>query len=126
MCGQESVRFTHVVVHEKYSHSLAVGCVCAEKMAAPYDAKRLETVLRNKAQRRAKWLTRTWRVSAKGNRFLNVDGLNVGVSERNGQWGWWLFVDGTNQKFSSSKPFATRQEAQLDLFEAVWVHSNGG
>lgn len=36
-----------------------------------------EKELLNRANRRAKWLTRDWRVSQNGNIFLNVNGSNI-------------------------------------------------
>jgi hypothetical protein len=49
-------------------------------MSGDYEGpKRREAKLRNRAVRRTRWLQRKWRVSAKGNSFLNVDGHNLGV-----------------------------------------------
>jgi hypothetical protein len=60
------------------SLSLRVGCVCAEKMAEDYVTPRLrERELRNRAARRAKWLTRRWKVSERGHPWIKSGGDHV-------------------------------------------------
>ena len=36
MCGNERIRFVHLMQHPDYPHELRVGCVCAEKMSDDY------------------------------------------------------------------------------------------
>lgn len=80
MCGNEKICYVHVMEHPDLDENFDVGCVCAEKMSDDYEGpKRREAKLRNRAVRRTRWLQRKWRVSAKGNSFLNVDGHNLGV-----------------------------------------------
>lgn len=80
MCGNERIRFVHVMEHPNLGQNFNFGCVCAEKMSGDYEGpKRREATLRNRAARRKKWLQRKWRVSDKGNSFLNVDGYKLGV-----------------------------------------------
>lgn len=80
MCGNERIRFVHVMEHPDCDTQCEVGCICAEKLSDDYAGpKRRESAMKNRATRRARWLTRQWRVSAKGNRYLNIKGINVGV-----------------------------------------------
>ena len=94
-----------------------VGCVCAEKMSGDYEGpKRRENRLRNRAVRRKKWLTRTWRTSSKGNPFLNIQGHNVGVHiNKFKRWGYRI-----GSRFST-KTYATKDEAKLALFDDFWA-----
>lgn len=117
MCGNEKIRYVHVMEHPDVDGTFEVGCVCAEKMSDDYEGpRRRETKLRNRAVRRSRWLQRRWRVSAKGNRFLNIEGHNLGVhTNRFKQWGYR--IDG---RFSA-KTYATEDEAKLALFDDFWA-----
>ena len=94
MCGNEKIRFVHVMQHPGLIVDLEVGCVCAEKMTDDYvGPKRRETKLRNRATRRIRWLKRTWRKSAKGNSFLNLEGYNLVVyPTKTDRWGYRIGV----------------------------------
>jgi hypothetical protein len=70
----------------------------------------------NRAVRRTRWLQRKWRVSAKGNSFLNVDGHNLGVHvNKFKRWGYRI-----GSRFSA-KTYATKDEAKLALFDEFWA-----
>jgi len=80
-------------------------------------ARRREAVVRNRAARRAKWLKRKWRVSAKGNHYINAEGHNLVVFPDKYREGKWKFkVDGS---FSRSS-FDSSDRAKMALFEAFW------
>jgi hypothetical protein len=118
MCGNERIRFVHMMEHPDYGRGVEAGCVCAEKMSGDYVNPRLqEGRLRKKASRKARWLRRKWRTSHKGNHYLNVDGMNLVVFPAKFKPGRWCFrVDGD---FSRST-YATHDEAKLALFEEFW------
>ncbi|WP_425614963.1 hypothetical protein NA78x_004847 [Anatilimnocola sp. NA78] len=120
MCGKEQVRFVHCLKHDQYDGRLEVGCVCAEHLTNDYaNPKARESKLRNKAIRKSKWLKRKWRISKKGNPYLNTDGHNLGIYPNKFRPGMWQFhVDGEFSKES----FATMEAAKLALFEAFWEH----
>ena len=62
MCGQENLRYVHVMEHDEYEPRLRVGCVCAEKMEGDYtNPKQRESKLANRLGRRGRWLQRNWR-----------------------------------------------------------------
>ena len=115
MCGQERIRYVHTMEHPNLADTIDVGCICAGKMSGDYaGAKEREKYLRNKAARKAKWLSRKWRTSAKGNPFLNAEGMNVGIHQAGRRWGYRI-----EGRFSIST-FPTADEAKLALFEAFW------
>jgi hypothetical protein len=92
MCGNEKIRYVHIMEHQGLDGSLKVGCVCAEKMSEDYTGpRRLEAELRSRSERRKKWLGRKWRTSAKGNSFVNVDGNNIVVYPDGWGQGWFTF-----------------------------------
>jgi len=53
MCGNEKIRYVHIMEHPDLDENFDVGCVCAEKMSGDYEGpKRREAKLRNRAARR--------------------------------------------------------------------------
>ena len=122
MCGNERIRYVHVMSHPEYPKPLNVGCVCAEKMSNDYlGPKKKEKVLRNKASRRSRWLTRKWRLSAKGNDFLNVDGYNIVIYPNKFMPGKWSF--GIDGKFSRNN-FESKDKAKIAAFNKYWDLTN--
>lgn len=84
MCGNERIRFVHLMRHQQHDGELRVGCVCAEKMSGDYQTpKKREQVLRSRAVRRAKWLTRRWKTSRKGHPWLKAGDFHIVVSQEN-------------------------------------------
>jgi hypothetical protein len=79
MCQVMTIRFVHTMSHPDYGDELRVGCVCAGHMEEDYEAaKSRETAMRARSSRRAKFPDRAgWRLSARGNRFINVGGFNI-------------------------------------------------
>ena len=121
MCETQEIRYVHYMTHDDYPETLGVGCVCAEHMEADRKGpKRRESNLRNAAARRKRWLSRSWRRSAAGNSFLNVDGLNIVVYKRfNGNWGARITDRRTEQARRSRRLYATEDEAKLAAFDAM-------
>lgn len=75
MCGQENIRYVHIVSHQEINEDYRVGCVCAEKMTGDYvNPKRMEANLRNRSSRRANWTNANWKWSKKGNLYLKKGG----------------------------------------------------
>jgi hypothetical protein len=82
MCESIEIRFVHLMEHPDYPETLGVGCICAEHMEQDHIGPSLrEKKLRSKAQRRKTWGNRDWRISARGNIYLNTEGFNLTVFE---------------------------------------------
>ncbi len=74
MCGNEKIRYVHIVSHSYLSEFFRVGCVCAEKMTNDYfNPKERERELRNKTNRRITWVKKQWKRSQNGNWFLTLN-----------------------------------------------------
>ena len=74
MCGNEKIRYVHIVKHVEITEEFKVGCTCAEKMTNDYiNPEKRERDLRNRANRRVNWRKKDWRVSKNGNYFLNIE-----------------------------------------------------
>jgi len=75
MCGNENIRYIHLLSHEEVAEEFRVGCVCAEKMTGDYsNPKQMENNLRNKSSRRTNWVKANWQWSRKGNLYLKKGG----------------------------------------------------
>jgi hypothetical protein len=88
MCGNERIRYVHIMSHQDYLTPLNVGCVCAEKMSDDYvnpklreqklrnaAAKRVRDKKRNdkeKEERRQSVISAVWKESKNGNPYLRV------------------------------------------------------
>ncbi|MES2387861.1 MAG: hypothetical protein V4543_07645 [Bacteroidota bacterium] len=78
MCGNEKIRYVHIMEHTEVDGEFRVGCTCAEKMTNDYyNPKRRETELRNRANRRVNWVKKHWKPSKNGNHYLNIDGHHL-------------------------------------------------
>ena len=116
MCLNEKLRFVHTMKHDDYPEQVDAGCVCAEKMCETYDGQAREQRLKNRAARKNKWLTRKWRVSRNGNRYLKIDGRNVGVFPDKfhpDKWKWHIDDDFSRDRFD------TAEAAKSALFDAL-------
>jgi hypothetical protein len=115
MCGRERIRFVHHLSNDRYPDVIETGCICAGKLTGDEQgAKDRETKLKNKAQRRAKWLTRNWKISGKGHPRLKVGGVYVTVYQRG--HGFSYCVDG---EFPPQN-YPTGNAAKLAAFDRWW------
>jgi len=74
MCGNEKIRYVHLVEHPEIDEEFRVGCVCAENMTNDYvNPLKRERELRNRASRRKNWSKKQWKHSQKGNLYLKVE-----------------------------------------------------
>lgn len=116
MCGRENIRYAHIMSHPHYPHELSVGCVCASNMSDDYaGTKNRETAFINRIKRRANWLTRNWKLSAKGNPRLKIDGTFYTVLRKpNGRF--YYSIDGN----FSANTYDTQDQAKLAMFDEAW------
>lgn len=116
-CGQEQIRYVHMLTHSDYVGEMRVGCVCAEHLTADYvNPKRREGELRNRAARREKWTHRAWKLSAKGNPYLKTrDGHHIVVFPAAS--GYMLRID----HLKGRKIYPTIAAAQLAGFDYLYA-----
>lgn len=122
MCGNERLRFIHVMTHDNFDGTLNVGCVCAEKMSGDSigPKKRQEEVSKQtsrRASQKSKWLKRGWSLSARGNpvRYINSHHVVVRLSETEpDRWVYAIDLDEVETTYSSE------EEAKLALFYRFW------
>ena len=132
MCESQEIRYVHYMIHPDYADQLGCGCVCAGRMEEDYEgARRRESVLRGATGRKRRWLTRQWRVSSKGNPYVNTDGYNVVVFPNQPagtmqSWGFRVTNRVTDDSLQSRKPYPTADAAKLRAFDAIlWMKERG-
>lgn len=116
MCGNERIRYVHIVEHPQYEETLRVGCVCAEKMTSDYlNPRKLEQKLRNKAARRTNWKKKEWKFSIKGNRYLKIEGHFITIFRDKITNKYKVSIDSTFGK----KQFDTLEDAKTAAFNGI-------
>ncbi len=128
MCETQEIRYVHHMEHADFTQQLGCGCVCAGRMEENYEgAQRRELILRNASGRRRRWLSRSWRISGKGNPFLNVDGYNIVVYPKSDSiWGFSVTNRETSDAIHSKRPLASEDAAKLRSFDALlWMKDKG-
>ncbi len=80
MCGNEKIRYVHIVEHKDLDGEYRVGCICAEKMTEDYfNPREREKELKRKSNERISWVKKKWKISKSENHYLNIDGNNLVV-----------------------------------------------
>lgn len=116
MCGNERIRYVHIVEHKLYEETLRVGCVCAEKITSDYlNPRKLEQKLRNKAARRTNWKKKKWKFSIKGNRYLRIESHLITIFRDKKTNKYKVCIDSTFGK----KEFNTLDEAKTAAFKGM-------
>lgn len=114
MCGNEIVRYIHVMQHVNYPEVVNAGCVCAGKMTDDYYGARLrDAAAKKKASRKSYWLKRKWKVRPNGTHALKFQGQSVGVCYYNSKWSYFI-----HRQFSD-RSFDSLSEAKLALFDRL-------
>ncbi len=123
MCGNERVRYVHVM-HHRESPELHTGCVCAAHMSGiPRGVyKDRERVLQSRFAMRTRWLTRKWRRSKKGNQYLKLKDHVMVVFQSPSYGGCW---NGSFDGQFYNGRFNSINAAKLALFDEFWLQTKG-
>ncbi len=120
MCEIQEIRYVHIMEHPDYPGDIRAGCVCAGHMEEDYLAPRVrERRIRNRAERRKKWLSRRWRRSAKGNAYLNVQGYNITIYRRGDAWSGRILNRETGHEIRARRHYPTEDAAKLAAFDGL-------
>ncbi|WP_294346879.1 hypothetical protein [uncultured Sphingobacterium sp.] len=123
MCGNEKIRYVHILEHSDVSSEFRVGCRCAEKMTGDYvNPEKRERELKNRANRRMSWKRKIWKRSKNGNYFLTVDDNHL-----------LIYTDIKTNKFKvkiketfGKKSFDTLKKAKIAVFNGIeYLKDNG-
>lgn len=90
MCGNEKIRYAHVMIYPEYPDEIHVGCICAEKMTDDYDTPRKrETAVRNRTIRKKNFNKVQWRFNREKRTYSKkYKGEYITIMQsRYGNWG---------------------------------------
>ena len=120
MCESVEIRYAHFMQHPDYPESLTVGCVCAEHMEGDYvNPRQREKRLKGLARRRQSWSKRQWRLSGKGNPYLNTEGFNLTVFQVADQKGSYWSVKVSRRSTGASQMGHRRYDCMEDAKKAA-------
>jgi hypothetical protein len=120
MCESSAVRYAHSMEHDEYPHVLRVGVVCAGHMEQDRaGAERREQAVRSRAGKRSRWLSRRWRVSARGNEWLRADGYRVTVRQTDRGWSATVAAEDSDFVRHSKRSYSTSDQAKLAAFDFI-------
>ena len=116
MCGNEKIRYVHIVEHREVGEEFRVGCNCAAKMTDDYiNPERREKELRNRANRRINWTKKQWKSSKNGNYYLNIESRHL-----------LIYTDSKTRKFKvkigeifGHKTFDSIEKAKIAAFNGM-------
>lgn len=121
MCGNEKVRFVHIMKHPEYPKELKVGCVCAEKMSDDYiNPRKRENELKNKCSRRNSFNKVKWKKNFDKNTYSKKHkGEYITIMQsRYGNWGIF-FADNRIWEYEGKKilSFEEAEKIAFKVFE---------
>ena len=125
MCEKQEIRFVHVMEHPRYASPLNCGCVCASHMSGDLkSAEDREKKMRSRAGRRGNFAKRkAWKVSARGNPNIKVDGVHLVIARNRDGLYRIGFRNVGNPDFSWSKQGWTTVEmaktASFSIYEEL-------
>lgn len=94
MCGNEKIRFVHIMEHPQYPYEMYVGCNCAESMTEDYvNPKARELTMKNRASRRQNFLNQKWYRNSKGNYVLRYKGDYITVMPSKYEKGFGIYFN---------------------------------
>lgn len=121
MCGNEKIRYVHIMRHPEYDRELRVGCVCAEKMSGDYETPReMERLLKRKASRRRNFNRVEWVFNpSKKTYSKKYKGQYITLIEsKYGNWGIY-FADKRIWSYREKKilTFKLAEELAFEIFD---------
>lgn len=120
MCEARQVRYLHRMEHPSFNGVLDVGCVCAGHMEGSIAASQArETSMRNRASKRKRWLSRTWKTSMAGKRYIVADGYLITYYPKGEHWGATIAAITSKFVKFSARPYKTVDEVKLAAFDFV-------
>ena len=125
MCGNEKIRYVHIMTHPEYRGELRVGCDCACKMTDDYEnPEARERDLKNRVQRKKNFMKKEWRqVVRSGNFTLKYKGENITIMRSKYGTGWGVCYAGEwrwNYHGKKISDFDTARLVAFNLFDEMY------
>lgn len=108
MCGQEKIRYVHILQHPNFNGELRVGCVCAERMTDDYiNPQKTERELKNRLNRKKNFMRREWQERNQGKYVLRYKGENITIMKSKFGAGWGVLYGGQTIFYKGIMPSET-------------------
>ena len=122
MCGNERIRYVHILKRPDCPYELRVGCDCAEKLIEGYaDLRQKERDVRNRSSRKVTFLKREWTQNWKtGNYVLRYKNEYITIMNSTYDDGFGVIYRGHSVwRYKGKKiyDFETAKLAAFDLYE---------
>jgi hypothetical protein len=82
-------------------------------------AKVREASMQSRANKRKRWASRIWKVSAKGNPWIRSDGYRVTVYPRGGGWAATVAAENEPLVQHSRKNYQLQEQAKIAAFDQI-------
>jgi hypothetical protein len=104
--------------HPEYNDILKVGCVCAGNMEGNLArAKARDGLMKSRMNKRKKWLTRAWKISRKGNPYIESDNYIIVMKEQGNLWSALIKNGDETFKKWSQRKYESIESAKLAAFD---------
>ena len=120
MCEFQTIRYVHHMEHPQYPEVRCVGCVCAGHMEGDLTAARnREVSMRSRIEKRKRWTTRKWKISAKGFPWIRSDRYRVTVYPKGTGWTATVSTEDNSSVQHCRKIYLTQDRAKLSAFDHI-------
>lgn len=131
MCGQERIRYVHLLKHPEYRGEIRVGCDCASKMICDYvTPQERERNLRNRVNRRKSFMRQEWyRKPETGNYTLRYKGERITIMKSKYGNSWGIIFQGRQQwNYRGIKitDFDTARIVAFNMFDEYYENRTPG
>ena len=121
MCEKMTIRSIHVMSHSQYPQSLECGCICSGHMTDDViGASARNEAIKSSIRKRTSFpKIKAWKLSAKGNRYINAGGFNIVLSKDNGRYKVGIKAVGDSKHKWGNRRYDTEESAQRGAYDAL-------
>lgn len=127
MCGNERIRYVHILKHPDYKGEIRVGCVCAEKMTEDYsNPNATEREVKNRYNRRKNFFRKEWTLKSNGNYTLRYKGKNITIMKSKYGPSWGVAYDGEfrwDYKGKKIRSLDVAKSLAFEMFDEMYESS---
>lgn len=121
MCEKMQIRAIHVMSHRRYPETLECGCICSGHMEEDLAGAetRNESIKSRIRKRTNSPKLKGWKLSAKGNPYINLDGFNIVVSKQQGYHKVGIKPVGDGKHLWGSRRYQDIDSAKRGAYDAL-------
>lgn len=124
MCGNEKIRYVHILWHPDYDEEIRVGRICASKMTNDYvTPKAREKSLKNRVNRRKKFMEQKWTLNTNSNYTLRYKGYQITIAKSKFDTSWGVYIKDKkvwNYQGKKITDLDTARSIAFNLFDEIY------